>query len=259
MITIETILNVAVLCLSIVPVLILLVSGIHHRNANLLWKRYGFVSILLVATIWAYSGIAFPNLAALILWGVVSGIVLTIALDIVRLIGVALGTMPMDMPMSFGLRITGLMEEVEKRMMMKMKSMSEMKMPFQMTMFEAAQMMKPVAMQVIMEKNAKGKVMLWGYIWHFLNGIAFGLAYTLLFGTGHWLIALGLGLTIWALMMLVMPGLMMGAQVPKSTFVTALIAHVAMAIPLMIIPPAVLSLEATRSSLLPFLIKLIGL
>lgn len=259
MITVETILNVVVLSLSSVPVLILLVSGIHHRDANLLWKRYGFVSIFAIVAIWLYIFSAFPNLATLILWGVVSGIVLTITLDIVRLIGVALGTMPMDMPMSFGLRITGLMKEVEKRMMMKMKSMPKAKMPFQMTMFEAADAMKPVAMQVIMEKNAKGKVMLWGYVWHFLNGIAFGLAYTLIFGTGHWLIALGLGLTVWTLMMLVMPGLMMGAQVPKSTFVTALIAHIAMAIPLMLIPPAVLSLETTRSSLLPFLIKLIGL
>lgn len=259
MITTEVILNIATLFLSSVPVLILLVSGIHHRNAKMLWKRYGFVSILAIVIIWFYSSVSLPNLAALILWGVVSGIALTIALDIIRLIGVALGTMPMDMPMSFGLRITGLMEEVEKRMMMKMKSMPEMKMPFQMSMFEAAAAMKPVAMQVIMEKNAKGKVMLWGYVWHFLNGIAFGLAYTLLFGAGHWLIALGLGLTIWVLMMLVMPGLMMGAQVPKSTFITALIAHIAMAVPLMLIPPAALSLEATRSSLLPFLTNLIGL
>lgn len=255
----ETIINILALFFGSVPVLILLVSGIHHRNANELWKKYGFLSIAIFVLLWIYSALAFPDLATLISWGIVSGIVLTIALDIIRLIGVALKTMPMDMPISFGLRITGLMEEVEKRMMMKMKSMPEMKMPFQMSMFEAAAMMKPVAMQVIIEKNAKGKVMLWGYIWHFLNGIAFGLAYTLLFGTGHWLIALGLGLTIWALMMLVMPGLMMGAQVPKSTLITALIAHVAMAVPLMFIPPVALSLEATRSSLLPLLTKLIGL
>lgn len=255
----ETILNLLALFFGGVPIMILLVSGIHHRNARILWQKYGFVSLIALALIWLYSLSAFPGLGQLITWGIVAGIALTIALDVVRLLGVALGTMPMDMPMIFGLRITGLMEEVEKRMMMKMKSMPEMKMPFQMTMFEAAQMMKPVAMQVIMEKNAKEKVMLWGYIWHFLNGIAFGLADTLLFGAGHWLIALGLGLTIWILMMLVMPGLMMGAQLPKSTFITALIAHIAMAVPLMLIPPAVLSLETTRSSLLSFLTKLIGL
>ncbi len=253
----EIVLNIAALFFGWVPVMILLTSGIHHRNASVLWKRYGAVSLIIFVLIWLYSLAAFPNLAALVGWGVLAGIALTIALDIVRLTGVKLGTMPMDMPMNFGLHLTGLMMEVQKRMMMKMKEMPMEKKPAQLSMFETAAMMKPVVMEVLMEKKAKGKVMFWGYIWHFLNGIAFGLTYTLIFGGGHWLIALGWGLTVWILMMLVMPGLMMG-QIPKPTFITALIAHVAMALPLFALPNLVPAV-ATKSALLTFLANLAGI
>jgi len=131
-------------------------------------------------------------------------------------------------------------------------------MPEELTMFGVAAMMKPIIMQVLTEKNAKSKVMFWGYVWHFLNGITFGLTYTLVFGAGHWLIALGCGLTVWALMMLVMPTLMNGAKITASIFFTALVAHIVMALPLIWIPPATISAEATKNTLLALLTKLVG-
>jgi hypothetical protein len=198
-------------------------------------------------------------LASLIGWSIVSGLALTIALDVIRLSGVKLKTMPMDMPVSFGLRATGLFEEVKKRMMAKRKEMNINVMPEELTMFGVAAMIKPIIMEVLNENKAKSKVMLLGYVWHFLNGITFGLSYTLMFGSGHWLIALGWGVLIWVLMMLVMPAMMSGAKITSSIFFTALLAHIVMAIPLMYIPPAFLSLGVNKNTLLALLAKLIGI
>lgn len=246
------------LALSWIPVTILLVSAIHHFDARKLWLWLGLPAVIVILAIYLYSLASLPTLASLIGWGVVTGIVLTIALDIVRLTGVKLKTMPMDMPMAFGLRATGLLDEVQKRMMARREKMGMKVMPYELTMFGVAAMMKPIIMEVMGEKKAKGSVMFWGYLWHFLNGITFGLSYVLLFGSGHWIIALGWGLLIWALMMTVMPGLMNGAKITLSIFFTALVAHIAMAIPIIYIPLTFISFEATRESFVPFLARLIG-
>jgi hypothetical protein len=253
------ILLIVSLGLAWVPLCILLLSAIHNINAKWLWKVFGIPSLITLGFIWFYSSQVGLPLASLIGWGIVSGIALTVALDIIRLAGVKLKTLPMDMPISFGLRATGLFEEVKKRMMAKRKEMNITVMPEELTMFGVAAMMKPIIMQVLTEKNAKAKVMFWGYVWHFLNGITFGLCYTLVVGSGHWLIALNWGVLVWVLMMLVMPAMMSGAKITPNIFFTALVAHIVMAIPLMYIPPAVLSIEATRNTLLAFLVKLIGI
>lgn len=255
----QTILLLITLGLAWVPIIILLVSAVHNLSARRLWQIFGIPSLVVLVLIWLYGLQAILLLASLIGWGVVSGIALTIALDIVRLAGVKFETMPMDMPISFGLRATGLFEEVKKRMMAKRKEMNMTVMPQELTMFGVAAMMKPIIMQVLTEKNAKGKVMFWGYVWHFLSGITFGLTYTLVFGSGHWLIALGWGFTVWILMMLVMPALMNGAKLTPSIFLTAFIAHIAMALPLIWIPPATISLAATQNTLLALFAKLVGI
>lgn len=254
----QTILLLISLGLAWVPLTILLVSAVHNISARWLWRVFGIPSLAILAFVWLYSWQAGLPLASLIGWGVVSGIALTIALDIIRLAGVKLGTMPMDVPISFGLRATGLFEEVKKRMMARRKEMGMTVMPEELTMFGAAAMMKPVIMEVLTEKNAKGKVMFWGYIWHFLNGITFGLCYTLAVGSGHWLIALGWGLMIWVLMMLAMPALMNGAKITAGIFFTALVAHIVMALPLMWIPQVALSETANQFTLLSLLVKFVG-
>lgn len=236
----ETILLIISFCLGWVPLGVLLVNSMHNIEAKYLWRFFGVPSLALLLIIWLYSAQVYPSLASLIGWGVISGIALTIALDIVRLTGVKLGTMPMDMPVSFGLRATGLFTEVKKRMMAKIQEMKMMQMPQGLSMFGAATMMKPIINDVLTETKSKSRVMLIGYIWHFLNGISIGLGYTLLFGSGHWLIALGWGVLIWALMMLVMPAMMNGARLTRSIFITAFIAHIAMALPLIWISSAVI-------------------
>lgn len=255
----QTILLLISLVLAWVPLTILLVSAMHNVSARWLWRVCGIPSLVVLALIWLYSWQAGLPLASLIGWGVVNGIALTIALDVIRLAGVKLGTMPMDMPISFGLRATELFEEVKKRMMAKRKEMGMTIMPEDLTMFGAAAMMKPVIREVLTEKNATAKVMFWGYIWHFLNGTTFGLCYTLVVGSGHWFIALGWGLLIWTLMMLVMPALMNGAKITASIFFTALIAHIVMTLPLIWIPQVALSGAVNQFTLLSLFAKLVGI
>ncbi|MFN3285738.1 MAG: hypothetical protein ACK45F_05600 [bacterium] len=73
-----------------------------------------------------------------------------------------------------------------------------------------------------------GTVLTVGYGWHLLNGLGFGIAYTLLFGRGTWALALGWGLFIWAGMMVTMPIMMRASRFPMPGFlVVPFVAHVA--------------------------------
>jgi len=98
-------------------------------------------------------------------------------------------------------------------------------------------------------------VLLAGYGWHLLNGVGFGLAYTLLFGAGTWTLALAWGIFVWAAMMVAMPVMMPGIRFPMPGFlVVPLVAHVVMAAPIgyyamKASPPAV------AASLLGFLFR----
>lgn len=72
-----------------------------------------------------------------------------------------------------------------------------------------------------------------GYAWHLLNGLGFGLAYTLLFGSGTWWLAFAWGILIWAGMMLTMPAMMPVIKFPMPRFLLVpFIAHVVMAVPI---------------------------
>jgi hypothetical protein len=76
-------------------------------------------------------------------------------------------------------------------------------------------------------------VLLAGYGWHLLNGLGFGVTYTLLFGHGTWALALAWGLFIWAGMMVTMPIMMPTIRFPMPGFlVVPFIAHVVMAGPI---------------------------
>lgn len=79
----------------------------------------------------------------------------------------------------------------------------------------------------------RARVLLAGYGWHLLNGLGFGVAYTLLVGSGTWGLALGWGVAIWAGMMILMPPMMPLIKFPMPRFlVVPLVAHIAMAIPI---------------------------
>jgi len=49
------------------------------------------------------------------------------------------------------------------------------------------------------------RIMLYGYMWHFMIGSTFGITYTLLFGRGKWLWVFGWGIFVWLAMMVGMP------------------------------------------------------
>ena len=71
-----------------------------------------------------------------------------------------------------------------------------------------------------------------GYIWHFLIGSTFGITYTLLFGTGSWLLAFGWGAFVWLVMMVLMPPMMPMVRFPWWFPGVPLLAHLAMAVPI---------------------------
>jgi hypothetical protein len=80
---------------------------------------------------------------------------------------------------------------------------------------------------------SQAAVLLAGYSWHVLNGLGFGLAYTLLFGAGTWALALAWGVFIWAGMMGAMPVMMPLIRFPMPGFLAVpFIAHLVMAVPI---------------------------
>ncbi len=80
---------------------------------------------------------------------------------------------------------------------------------------------------------SRARVLLAGYGWHVLNGVGFGVAYTLLFGAGAWWLALAWGLFIWAGMMVTMPVMMPTIAFPMPRFLAVpFVAHVVMAVPI---------------------------
>jgi hypothetical protein len=80
---------------------------------------------------------------------------------------------------------------------------------------------------------SRAAVLLVGYGWHVLNGVGFGIAYTLLVGSGSWPLAVAWGIVIWAGMMVTMPVMMPTIRFPMPGFlVVPLLAHLAMAVPI---------------------------
>jgi hypothetical protein len=137
-----------------------------------------------------------------LLVGVVAGIALSIALDIVRLTGVNLGYLPADMPQIFGLQILG-------------------KMPMQ---------AQPTPLSTFL-----------GYLYHFMNGIAFAVIYIIVFGRTPWWAAVLYSVFFVEVGMMTLPpmavmtgpfGLGMGQGILNGVFLTTLLAHVAMGLAL---------------------------
>lgn len=101
-----------------VPVGSLTVDRIFAIPARLQWKYWGIPS--LIAFILAlFGGLASGNgVAALILWGIVGGILASAALDVVRLFGHhVLRAFPLDMPQMFGTIAYGLAPQLQRNVM----------------------------------------------------------------------------------------------------------------------------------------------
>jgi hypothetical protein len=74
-------------------------------------------------------------------------------------------------------------------------------------------------------------VILVGYLWHFINGATYGMAYTLLFGRGSWPLVFAWGTLVWLVMMVGMPKMMPMIRLPYPRFtIVPLLAHWTMAV-----------------------------
>ena len=97
-----------------------------------------------------------------------------------------------------------------------------------------------------------------GYLWHAINGATYGIAYTLLFGSGSWLLAFGWGTFVWLVMMGGMPKMMPMIHLPYPRFmIVPLLAHWAMALPIGYFALNYVSSEASASSLFGAFLNLI--
>jgi len=88
-----------------------------------------------------------------------------------------------------------------------------------------------------------------GYLWHFNIGATFGISYTLLFGSGSWLLAVGWGGFVWLAMMVLMPVMMPMIEFPWWFVVTPFVAHMAMAGPIGWVSLRYVGADADRRSL----------
>ncbi|RMF82756.1 MAG: hypothetical protein D6737_00840 [Chloroflexi bacterium] len=130
--------------------------------------------------------------------GILAGIALTIALDVVRLTGFNLGYLPADMPQRFGLQIMGLMPMRDQ----------------------------PTTTSTVV-----------GYLYHFFNGIAFAVIYTTIFGRIRWWVGVLYAVLFVEVGMMTLPpmsqmtgyfGLNLGQGIWNGVFLTTLFAHIAM-------------------------------
>lgn len=110
-----------------VPVGSLTIDRVFGISARSQWKYWGVPS-LIAFVVALLGGLASGNgVAALILWGIVSGVLASVALDIVRLFGHhALRAFPLDMPQMFGTIAYGLAPQLQRNVIGQMvKYLSE--------------------------------------------------------------------------------------------------------------------------------------
>jgi hypothetical protein len=300
------------------PITLLLADRILGVPAPKVIRYLGVPAVIVFVALIAYGIAQDEPVVRLVAWGALGGILGTIALDIVRLIGLGLGLFPMDMPMMFGVialghaprfqrnMISRLVEhlsrvpEQDRRRMMAVRLPAvarldptkrqavvgammaglgrlpdaarrevmatqmavlaelpeEIRLTLMQTMDEAARGVDgfpysqprglpriPMttfrdltsrALPDTLEETgtSRAKVALWGYTWHALNGVSFGIMYTMLAGDGNWGLAFAWGAFVWLAMMVVMPIMMPHVGFPKWFPLWPLLAHLVMAAPI---------------------------
>jgi hypothetical protein len=81
-------------------------------------------------------------------------------------------------------------------------------------------------------RTSRATVAVWGYTWHALNGVSFGIMYTMLAGDGNWGLAFAWGVFVWLAMMVAMPIMMPAVDFPRWFPLWPLLAHLVMAVPI---------------------------
>jgi len=309
------------------PTAMLMLDRLAGLSAKRFFRTQGLPALFAFTALSAYLLAARDPLFELVWWGFVGGIVGTIALDAVRLLGVKTGAFPMDMPMMFGAMVLGIAPVVQRkivaqvvadiaklppeerwremlarmkylaaapawrrRLMMSgmleglrrlpqeqayamrraqmeiltslpedarttlMKTMDELMLgtapieePLRSSLRNPSGVKLPqIAMRDFREKAKRAfpeaseetrvsmkAIAAAGYTWHFVNGATYGIAFTLLFGTGSWVLAILWGVFVWVVMMVSMPKMMPMIKFPIPRFLfVPLIAHIAMVIPI---------------------------
>lgn len=309
---------IPLLVLTAAPVTLLTADRILGVPAAKVIRYMGPPALVAYATLIVYGAVQGHEVVTLLAWGALGGFLATIALDIVRLIGLRLGLFPMDMPMMFGLIALGhaprlqrnmigrLVEhlaqlpEQERRQMMaprlaaiarldptkrravvgammaglgKLPELSrrqvmatqmqvltelpeETRLTLMRTMDEAAtggdgfpysqprglpkipmatfrRLVDRAFPETLAETGtSRAKVALWGYTWHFLIGMSFGIMYTMFAGDGTWGLAFAWGTFVWLAMMVAMPPMMPHVGFPRWFPLWPLLAHLVMAVPI---------------------------
>jgi hypothetical protein len=300
------------------PITLLLADRILGIPAPKVIRSLGVPTLAAYAALIIYGIARDEPVVPLVAWGALGGLLATIALDIVRLIGLGLGLFPMDMPMMFGLIALGHAPRFQRNMIGRLvEHLSRIPEPDRRRMMAArlpavarleptkrravvAAMMAglgrlpdPARQQVMatqmavlaelreedrmilmqaMDEAARGvdglpysqprglpripmdtfrhlasrafpdtlqetgtsraKVALWGYTWHALNGVSFGIMYTMLAGDGNWGLAFAWGVFVWLAMMVAMPAMMPAIRFPRWFPLWPLLAHLVMAVPI---------------------------
>lgn len=102
------------------PTGLLMLDRMKGYPASRFLRTQGWPALAVFVALLSYASWARDPTTELILWGVVAGVFATIALDAVRLAGVAARAFPMDMPRMFGLILLGLAPRFQANIMARM-------------------------------------------------------------------------------------------------------------------------------------------
>lgn len=109
------------------PSAVLMLSLGKDMYAPTLIKKLGIPALILLLLVITYSSVARDPILTLLVLGAAGGLLASLALDAVRLIGVKLGAFPLDMPVMFGLMTLGVAPKLPKHVMANMvAALSEM-------------------------------------------------------------------------------------------------------------------------------------
>ncbi len=97
------------------PTAMLMLDRLAGLSARRFFRTQGLPALVVFVALSMYTFTVREPLFDLIWWGFIGGIVATLALDAVRLIGVRAGAFPMDMPMMFGAMVLGVAPVVQKK------------------------------------------------------------------------------------------------------------------------------------------------
>jgi len=168
-------------------------------------------AFVLIIAISIYVTVVQSPLANLILVGLSSGILGTVALDSIRIPGYLLGYMPLDLPLRFGTKALNLDDKFMLGMMPKVlgyvndqmakgvspKSLMNEKGFPRLAVKVVRSFARPTMTEVLNQNGVPlWKVRLTGYLWHYSNGASFGIAHAVLFGKAPWIFTIGFGLLL---------------------------------------------------------------